>query len=234
MIIGPGWSRNSTSKEVGESGESAMGECKVWPGATVCLGNTGAAQLGSRGRHQLLPHGVPPSAHLPPVFGTEAGETSVTHTALGHPACPRCCGSLACPTPMCPVPHLDLKWVGFIRGGASLWAPRVWGRGRPRLDKGSGLGRGTVPAQRQWLKCPGLSQAHSGLLFPDSPSWGNPSSISTLLTPQCREKPQSREGWTAHGHTASESLWQHSQLPTQGPAPSEDPQRGMWREGEKR
>lgn len=42
--------------------------------------------------------------------------------------------------------------------------------------------------------CPGLPQAHSGLLFPDSPSGGNPDSISALLTPSVQEETAAQGG----------------------------------------
>lgn len=53
-------------------------------------------------------------------------------------------------------------------------------------------------------------------LVPRQPLSGEPLHIPTLLTPQCRQKPQAREGLTAQGHTMSESFW-HLRLPTQGP-----------------
>lgn len=79
-----------------------------------------------------------------------------------------------------------------------------------------------MPAQRRQGLSVQASPSHTvGSCSQTAPHGGNPNSISTLLTPQRREKPQPREGLSPQGHTASESLWQHSRLPTQGPASSD-------------
>lgn len=120
---------------------------------------------------------------------------------------------------------VGLKWVGLTRG-APHQDPRVWGRGRPRPDKESGPGRGAVPIQRrQWLSVQASPRRTVGSCSRTAPRGGNPDSISALLTPQCREKPQAREGlaaWvTQHlshsGHT-------HGCPP--GPSPAGDTLRG--------
>lgn len=80
---------------------------------------------------------------------------------------------------------------------------RLWAREghSPRGDSGS-VSR--PPPGTQWA------------LVPRQPLSGEPLHIPTLLTRQCRQKPQAREGLTAQGHTMSESFW-HLRLPTQGP-----------------
>ena len=96
-------------------------------------------------------------------------------------------------------------------GVAPQWAPRTWGRDRPRPDKESGLERGTAPAQRrQWLSV-WVSPGTQGALVPRRPLGGFPYS-NPFHCPQHRARPQPREGLPATV-TASESLQRHSRPP---------------------
>lgn len=125
------------------------------PGWTVSPRNTTAVKL-----LREVP-GPLPSTQTPPVFGAEPGGCSVTHRVPGSPPCPQCCGFLACPTPLCTVPHLGLKWVGFTRRGVLHSGPQGCGGEAGPEDKESGLGRGTGPTQRRQWFCVQASPRHT-------------------------------------------------------------------------
>lgn len=175
------WRRSRLYDHVGQE-QHKQGGGSGW---SACTGSVNTGPRSSQRWRQLPAHvpGPPdvPRLHpTPPVLRTEAGGGSVAHTAPRHPACP----------PRVPVPHLGLKWVGFPRR-APHQDPRAWGRGRPRPDKESGLGRDAVPVQRtQWLSVQASPGCTVGSCSQAAPHGGNPNSISSLLTPRCREKPQ--------------------------------------------
>lgn len=116
-------------------------------------------------------------------------------------------------------------------GVAPEWAPRVWGRDRPRPDKESGLEGGTAPAQRrQWLSV-WVSPGTQGALVPRRPLGGLPTappsaapSTQRDLSPGRACLPQSRHlthTSDTHGHPL-------------GPRSTRDSQTGQRKRGEGR
>lgn len=216
MTIGPGCGRNRTSKEVRRGHERAKGAghllAAAAPGPQSIPGTP--ELLNSRGRHQLLlVHpglGVSlPAPHVPPVLGAEAAKTSVTHSALGCPACPQCCGSY----PNVPSFPSGPQVGGIHRAVAPLWTRGV-GEGPAQAGQRVWTREGHSARPETVAPCPGLPQAHSGLLFPDSSSWGKSQyHLYSADPPGAGRNHSPGESLTAQGHTASESLWQHSWLP---------------------
>lgn len=146
------------------------------------------SQLSSKGSHQiptrtLRSPGVP---HLHPnPSSVQGGRRRVL--------CLQCCGFRVGLTSLCMVPHRGLKWVGFTRGVLHS-GPQGRGRGRPGGQRvWAGEGHSAHPEETV-AQCPGLPQAHTGLLFPESPSGGNPNNISALLTPSGQEETTAQGG----------------------------------------
>lgn len=83
---------------------------------------------------------------------------------------------------------------GSHSGGRSTVGPWGVGEGRAQRTKSLGWGGAHAHPEETVAQCPGLPQAHSGLLFPDSPSGGNPNSISALLTPSVGEEASGQRG----------------------------------------
>lgn len=149
------------------------------------------------------------SPHVPPVLGAEAAETSVTHSALGCPACPQSCGSY----PNVPSFPSGPQVGGIHRAVASLWTRGV-GEGPAQAGQRVWTREGHSARPETVAPCPGLPQAHSGLLFPDSSSWGKSQyHLYSADPPGAGRNHSPGESLTAQGHAASESLWQHSWLP---------------------
>lgn len=124
------------------------------------------------------------------------------------------------PLPLCAQFHLGLKWVGFTGGllaktqecggGAGPGGQRVW-TGRAQCPPGGDSG-----------SVSSLPQTYSGLLFPGSPSWWKSQQHLRSADPSAQGETTVQGQPAFLGHTASESLWQHPQLPTR-PSPAETP-----------
>lgn len=178
------------------------------PGPIVHPKNTRAAQLR---REAQLPACTPRSPgvlHLQPILrvsGAEAGGCPVAHTPPGGPACPSAVGpGLPCP---CVSSSPSGPQVGGIhKVGAPQWASRVWGRGRPRPDKESGPGRGTVSAQRrQWLSVQASPRRTVGSCSQRAPRGESQQHVRSA-EPSVQGETAGQGGSDRPGHRASESL----------------------------
>lgn len=121
----------------------------------------------------------PPSN--PSCVGGRGRRSSVTHAAPGRPAYP---------TPVCPVPI----WAssGWDSQGGSTLGPKGVGEGQAQADKESGRGGHSARPEETVAQCPASPGRTVGSCSQTAPHGGNPNSISAPLTPQRREKPQSR------------------------------------------
>lgn len=209
----PGRGRTAQAKRWEEGGERAQGAAQAHSPSR----NTRATRDGGTGSlpvHPDPPVSPPPSR--PSCVGGRGRRSSVTHAAPGRPAYPT----------HVPSSHLGLKRVGFTGGllagtqgcggGAGPGGQRVWtGRAQcpPRGDSGS---------------VSSLPQAHSGLLFPDGPSWWKSQQHLRCADPSVQGETTAQGRPACLGHTASESFWQHPWPPTR-PSPAGDTQRGIWK-----
>lgn len=77
-----------------------------------------------------------------------------------------------CPIPQRPCGNLGIKWVGFTSrvGGGSTVDPEGVGEGRVQTGQRVWARKGhSARPEETVAQCLGLPEAHSGLLFLDSP-----------------------------------------------------------------
>lgn len=116
-------------------------------------------------------------------------------------------------------------------GVAPEWAPRVWGRDRPRPDKESGLEGGTAPAQRkQWLSV-WVSLGTQGALVPRRPLGGLPAAPPSAAPNTGRDLSPGRACLPRSRHLTHTSDTHGRPL---GPRPTRDSQTGQRKRGEGR
>lgn len=128
------------------------------------------------------------------------------------------CNPRSSRTPGLPYPCAQFPfWAssGGIHKGGSTPGPKGVGEGQARAGQRVWTREGCSARPEETVaQCPGLPQAYSGLLFPDSPSWWKSRQHLRSADPSVQGETTGQGGPDCLGHTVSESLWQHPWLPT--------------------